>query len=92
MSLLKIRQILLFAIVAFLFLGIGFRIGREKSVYKVTGESVKEVDTTVMNEVLARLKQYYLKPEDIEAKKLMYGAAEGMTASLGDPYTAFYPR
>ena len=91
MSLLKIRQILLFAIVAFLFLGIGFRIGREKSVYKVTGESVKEVDTTVMNEVLARLKQYYLKPEDIEAKKLMYGAAEGMTASLGDPYTAFYP-
>jgi len=91
MSLLKIRQILLFAIVAFLFLGIGFRIGREKSVYKVTGESVKEIDTTVMNEVLARLKQYYLKPEDIEAKKLMYGAAEGMTASLGDPYTAFYP-
>lgn len=52
---------------------------------------VKEIDTRVMNNVLDRLKKSYLKPEAIEAKKLMYGAAEGMTASLGDPYTSFFP-
>ncbi len=50
-----------------------------------------EVNTKVMNNVLERLKKDYLKPEAIDAKKLMYGAAEGMTASLGDPYTAFFP-
>ncbi|KKT54036.1 MAG: carboxy-terminal processing protease, carboxyl-terminal processing protease, partial [Microgenomates group bacterium GW2011_GWC1_44_23] len=33
----------------------------------------------------------YLKPEDIKADQLMYGAAMGMTESLKDPYTAFFP-
>jgi carboxyl-terminal processing protease len=55
------------------------------------GEGLSEVKTEVMNEVLSRIKKDYLKPEDLDAKKLMYGAAEGMTASLGDPYTAFFP-
>ncbi len=54
-------------------------------------EDLSEVKTEVMNNVLGRLKKDYLKPENIDAKKLMYGAAEGMTASLGDPYTAFFP-
>lgn len=64
---------------------------------RVTGGKVaisnnlSEVKTDVMNDVLNRLKKDYLKPEDIDAKKLMYGAAEGMTASLGDPYTAYFP-
>jgi carboxyl-terminal processing protease len=44
-----------------------------------------------MNEVLERLKASYLKPEDIDNSKLMYGATEGMTNSLGDPYTNFFP-
>lgn len=50
-----------------------------------------EVRTEVMNNVLGRLRESYLRPEDIDQKKLMYGAAEGMTSSLGDPYTAFFP-
>lgn len=91
MSLKRIRHYLLFVLIALLFLGIGFRLGEGRVSPKVTGEAVKEVDTSAMNEVLARLKKSYLKPEDIDAKKLMYGAAEGMTASLGDPYTAYYP-
>jgi len=93
MSLKKIRQYLLVAIIALLFLGIGFRLGERNSgrVSVTTGQNVAGVDTSVMNEVLDRLKQSYLKPEDINSKKLMYGAAEGMTSSLGDPYTSFYP-
>ncbi len=54
-------------------------------------ENFSEVDTRAMNEVLVELKKNYLKPEDIDSKKLMYGAAAGMTASLGDPYTSFFP-
>jgi len=90
-SLKKIRQILIFAIVALLFLGIGFKLGKRESGYRIVGGGINEIDTTVMNEVLERLKVSYLKPDDIQAKKLMYGAAEGMTSSLGDPYTSFYP-
>ena len=54
-------------------------------------QTSSEVDTSSMNQVLTQLKKNYLKPEDIDAKKLMYGATEGMTASLGDPYTSFFP-
>ncbi len=57
----------------------------------VTNSDFTEVNTSAMNSVLTRLKKDYLKPEKIDAKKMMYGAAEGMTASLGDPYTAFFP-
>ena len=85
----KIRLFLLFVATAVLFLGVGFRLG-ERSEFSASG-SIDGLDTRVMNEVLERLKERYLKPEDIEAKKLIYGAAEGMTASLGDPYTSFYP-
>lgn len=57
----------------------------------VANSDFTEVNTSAMNSVLTRLKKDYLKPEKIDAKKMMYGAAEGMTASLGDPYTAFFP-
>ena len=67
----------------------GFKLGvYETSRQYQTNETI---DTRVMNEVLTQLKKNYLKPEDIDSKKLMYGAAEGMTASLGDPYTSFFP-
>ena len=54
-------------------------------------KSLTTINTTSMNDVLGRLKESYLKPEDIDPKKLMYGATEGMTKSLGDPYTNFFP-
>ncbi|EKD52902.1 MAG: hypothetical protein ACD_61C00202G0004 [uncultured bacterium] len=67
----------------------GFKLG----VYETSRQyqTDETVDTRVMNEVLTQLRKNYLKPEDIDSKKLMYGAAEGMTASLGDPYTSFFP-
>ncbi len=67
--------------------------GYKYGVYSVESrfQSESMVDTRVMNEVLARLKKDYLRPEDIKTDSLMYGAAEGMTASLKDPYTNFFP-
>lgn len=67
----------------------GYRLGAESVSRQYQSNSM--VDTRVMNDVLDRLKKNYLKPEDIKSDELMYGAAEGMTASLKDPYTAFFP-
>lgn len=75
---------------------IGYQVGqRPFSIKAVSGSAVKtgqdsEISTKMMNEVLTELKANYLHPEDIQSDKLMYGAAEGMTAALGDPYTSFF--
>lgn len=66
----------------------GYRYGTWKAGQEVRDTST--IDTSSMNEVLSRLKSNYLKPENIDAKKLMYGATEGMVQSLGDPYTNFF--
>ncbi len=89
MNLKFVRGALLFVVAC----GLSFYVGTRYSAAggMPTGEQLTEVNTRVMNEVLGRIKKGYLRPEDIDAKKLMYGAAEGMTASLGDPYTAFFP-
>ncbi len=89
MNLKFVRGALLFVVAC----GLSFYVGTRYSAAggMTTGEQLTEVNTRVMNEVLGRIKKGYLRPEDIDAKKLMYGAAEGMTASLGDPYTAFFP-
>lgn len=88
----KIAVVRKYLIGVFILAGVGFG-GYKYGVYSVErlyrGDLM--VDTRVMNDVLARLKKDYLKPEDIKTDSLMYGAAEGMTASLKDPYTAFYP-
>ncbi|OGD81486.1 hypothetical protein A2572_02550 [Candidatus Collierbacteria bacterium RIFOXYD1_FULL_40_9] len=89
MNLKFVRGALLFVVSCGLSFYIGTRYSLTASMGK--GEQLTEVRTEVMNEVLGRIKKDYLKPEEIDAKKLMYGAAEGMTAALGDPYTAFFP-
>lgn len=81
---------MLFAIFTFSCVYGGYRLG-QRNILTAQSKVVTPVDTKVMNEVLSRLKSSYLKPEAFDSKKLMYGAAEGMTAALGDPYTAFYP-
>jgi len=88
MNLKPVRRLLLVAIFAFTCSLIGYKY----AIYKVERDNTSTtVDVRIMNEVLTRLKANYLKPENIDANKLMYGAAEGMTASLGDPYTSFFP-
>jgi len=89
MSLKSIRQFLLTIIIVILCSYGGFRLGEEKILKEYKSNS--SIDTRAMDTVLAHIKESYLKPEDIDQKKLMYGAAEGMTKSLGDPYTNFFP-
>jgi len=89
MKLKIVRQVLIGLILVFVIGFAGYKLGEYQTSKQY--KNVSMVDTRVMNEVLVQLKKNYLKPEDIDSKKLMYGAAEGMTDSLGDPYTSFFP-
>lgn len=89
MNLKKIRQLLLVILVSGTLIYGGYRFGVWKVEERI--KSSTTIDTTSMNDVLGRLKESYFKIEDINPKKLMYGATEGMTKSLGDPYTNFFP-
>jgi carboxyl-terminal processing protease len=42
-------------------------------------------------EVWDTLERSYLNKEDIDYEKMIHGAIQGMTSSLGDPYTVFLP-
>lgn len=89
MNLKIVRRLLLIILLSGTLVYGGFRLGEWKSEQRV--KSLSEIDTSSMNLVLERLKASYLKTADIDSKKLMYGATEGMTKALGDPYTNFFP-
>lgn len=50
-----------------------------------------DVDFTLFWQVWDRLEEQYLDSEKINSEKMVYGAIQGMTAALGDPYTVFLP-
>lgn len=43
----------------------------------------------LLDDIEMLLERDYVEPEDIDETELLYGAAQGMVASLGDPNTAF---
>lgn len=49
------------------------------------------VDFSVFWEVWNYLDQTYLNQEQLDAKAMVNGAIQGMTAAVGDPYTAYLP-
>lgn len=49
------------------------------------------VDFSVFWEVWGYLDQTYLNSEDLDAVTMVDGAISGMTAAIGDPYTAYLP-
>ncbi len=50
-----------------------------------------KVDFSQFWEVWRRLETYYLDPAKLDSKKMVYGAIQGMTSALGDPYTMYLP-
>ncbi|MBI4037971.1 S41 family peptidase [Candidatus Curtissbacteria bacterium] len=91
-----------FAVVAVVFLLIGFVIGQKKieidrknfvpkiSITNELPPAGQNVDFSLFWEVFNSLPQKYFDKQDIEGQKLLYGAISGMVRSLGDPYTAFF--
>lgn len=86
MNLKFVRGLLLFVVACGL--SYYFGVNQGKAAFS---SSDSEIKLELMNNILGRLKESYLKSEEIDLKKLNYGAVEGMTASIGDPYTAFFP-
>ncbi len=99
---LKIRVFQLFLIII-IALGLGYILGN----YKITAEwknykpilgfsnqnppTAKNLDMRLFYDVIGKLNTMYYDKSKIDAKKMETGAISGMVASLGDPYTSYFP-
>jgi len=62
-----------------------------KIVNKLKPKEREEVDFALFWQVWEKLENEYLDSTKINEGEMVYGAIRGMTAALGDPYTAFLP-
>lgn len=73
---------------------IGFLLGKDsglrqgKQDYNVVSQN-SPIDLSLFWETYNKLKGNFYKPENIDNKKILYGAIEGMVKTLDDPYTEF---
>lgn len=87
----KIRTALLVSCLMLGSLLVGVRMGEKRVLDKLVPEGVdRDIDLTLMWKTWDRLEEYYLFPEKLDSKKMVYGAVSGITAALDDPYTSFY--
>jgi len=68
--------------------GLGLWIGSEKLAYCV--QQPGTIDFSLFWDSYNKLQQNFVNPEKIDNQKVVYGAIEGMTKSLDDPYTTFF--
>src|SRR3989338_8258412 len=66
----------------------GVWVGVNKIAYNVPQPGT--IDFSLFWDAYNKLSQNFINPEKIDDKKVVYGAIEGMTKSLGDPYTSFF--
>ncbi|MCH8741845.1 S41 family peptidase [Patescibacteria group bacterium] len=52
--------------------------------------SPEDIDFSLFWEAYNQIQEKYSDPEDIDIKKIIYGAIAGMVKSIGDPYTVFF--
>lgn len=81
-----IYPLILVVILAAVF-GAGIFIGN-KTAYHVPQPGT--LDFSLFWDSYNKLKQNYVDPSKIADQKVLYGAIDGMTKSLGDPYTEFF--
>jgi len=53
--------------------------------------SSQNLDMRIFYDVIGKLNSMYYDKSKIDATKMVNGAVSGMVASLGDPYTSFFP-
>lgn len=99
---LKLRVFQLIVIIL-ISVGIGFIIGNYKitaswNQYKpiigITNQNPpdsKNLDMKLFYDVIEKLNLMYFDKSKIDANKMVTGAISGMVASLGDPYTSYFP-
>lgn len=84
------------AIVGFTTYQLGFNKG-EQAILKITPANISEgldandkVDFSIFWEAWRRLESTYIDKSQIDYKKMVYGATEGMVKAVGDPYTTYF--
>ncbi len=96
------KKLLKSVVIVILVVGVfysGFLYGQNQrpSIERVGGVINKEtgkpdnVDFSLFWDAWARLQEQYVNRSSFDYQKMVYGAIEGMTKSLGDPYTVFMP-
>lgn len=102
-SLKKIRRVVLSLTFLLLAGGIGFWLGKNEDqwlrrikplrvlVDRSQPAAKSHLDLTLFWEVWDRLDRYYFDKQAFDPQKMIWGAIQGMTASLRDPYTVFLP-
>ena len=67
---------------------LGAWVGVAKIAYHVPQPGT--IDFSLFWDAYSKLQKNYIDPSKITDKKIVYGAIDGMTNSLGDPYTSFF--
>ena len=70
------------------FFGLGAWFGATKIAYHVPQPGT--IDFSLFWDAYGKLQQNFYDPSKITNQNIVYGAIEGMTNSLGDPYTTFF--
>lgn len=90
-------------IIIIISVGIGFVLGNYKisaqwkgyhPIIGITNQNPPDsqnLDMSVFYDVVNRINSSYYDKSKIDAQKMVNGAITGMVASLGDPYTSFFP-
>ncbi|MEK7160606.1 MAG: S41 family peptidase, partial [Patescibacteria group bacterium] len=104
MRLRTLRNIFLILTLCFLSGVIGWRLGHAELVWQIQNNrpsvsiinkepaaETKNLNFALFWDVWKKLEQKYVDKGKIDSQKMFYGAIEGVTASLGDPYTVFLP-
>lgn len=101
----KIRNIALLLSFGIIVFGSGYSFGRREVTLDLSASDPREIlvvnrdqplehrdiDFSLFWKVWDELEKSFIDPKAVDREKMVWGAISGMTASLGDPYTAFLP-
>ncbi len=83
----KVIQYLIWIVIIATVFGGGFLVGQKT---KHLAVQPGQVDFSLFWDAYNKLHQNYISSDKITDQKILYGAIDGMTRSLGDPYTDFF--
>ncbi len=86
-----IKKILQWIVAVLIIIGVfvlGAWVGVTKIAYHVPQPGT--IDFSLFWDAYGKLQKDFITPNKIDNQKVIYGAIEGMTRSLGDPYTDFF--
>ena len=91
MTMKQIRNLVLSLTLLLIVATVSFRFGQATGKESNSTVNDGKLDLSMMWKVKDNLSKVYLEKDKIDDKKMVYGAIEGMVASLDDPYTMYLP-